>query len=80
MNTQKGKVDTSCCNDDILFLGLVCVKGTMNEVPGLYKQFLLASFITIIAAWLANIYYKVSLHALAMGGLVAFTCYISLWF
>ncbi|MBO9571987.1 MAG: hypothetical protein J7497_07230, partial [Chitinophagaceae bacterium] len=44
----------------------------LNEVPVFYKHFLLGSFITIIAGWLANIYFKVSLHGLAMGGLVAF--------
>ena len=43
-----------------------------TEIPLLYRQFLLGSFITIIAAWLANISFKVSLHGLAMGG--------TLWF
>jgi hypothetical protein len=42
------------------------------EIPMVYRQFLLGSFITIIAAWLANISFKVSLHALAMGGMLFF--------
>ncbi len=43
-----------------------------SEIPLLFRQFLLGSFITLIAAWMANIYFKVSLHALAMGGMVCF--------
>lgn len=43
-----------------------------NTLPELFRQFLLGCFITIIAAWLANIYYKVSLHGLAAGGMVGF--------
>lgn len=43
-----------------------------TEIPVLFRQFLLGSFITIIVAWLANIYYKISLHALALGGMACF--------
>jgi len=43
-----------------------------TEIPEIFRQFLLGSFITIIGAWLANIAFKVSLHALAMGGLLLF--------
>jgi hypothetical protein len=42
------------------------------EIPGIFRQFLLGSFITIIAGWLANISFKVSLHGLAMGGSLCF--------
>ena len=41
-------------------------------IPDMFRQFLLGSFITIIGAWLANIAFKVSLHALAMGGMFCF--------
>jgi hypothetical protein len=44
-------------------------------IPDIFRQFLLGSFITIIGAWLANIAFKVSLHALAMGGMF---CYLFL--
>jgi hypothetical protein len=45
----------------------------MNEgVPEIYREFLLGCFITIIGGWLANIAFKVSLHALAVGGLFCF--------
>jgi hypothetical protein len=48
-----------------------------NEVPEALKQFLLGSFITVIAAWLANIYLKISMHALAMGGMLYFILWVS---
>ena len=41
-------------------------------IPDMFRQFLLGSFITIIGAWLANIAFKVSLHAMAMGGMFCF--------
>ncbi len=42
------------------------------EIPEIFRDFLFGSFLTIIAGWLANIAYKVSLHTLAAGGMVAF--------
>lgn len=42
------------------------------EIPEVFRNFLLGSFLTIIAGWLANISYKVSLHALGAGGMIAF--------
>ena len=47
-----------------------------SEIPVLFRQFLLGSFITLIMAWMANIYFKVSLHALAVGGLFYFTALV----
>ena len=41
-------------------------------IPDMFREFLLGSFITIIGAWLANIAFKVSLHAMAMGGMFCF--------
>ena len=41
-------------------------------VPEQFRTFLLGCFLTIIGGWLANIVFKVSLHALAMGGVAAF--------
>ena len=42
------------------------------EIPEVFRDFLLGCFITIIAAWLVNIAYKVSLHALSVGGMITF--------
>jgi hypothetical protein len=44
-------------------------------IPEAFRQFLLGCFIIIIGAWLANIAFKISLHALAMGGMF---CYMLL--
>jgi hypothetical protein len=49
------------------------VQKNFTEIPELFRQFLLGSFITIIMAWMANIYFKISLHALAAGGMLCFT-------
>jgi len=43
-----------------------------TEIPALFRQFLLGSFITVIVAWIANIYFKISLHALGAGGMLCF--------
>ena len=47
-------------------------------MPLLLKQFLLGSFITVIVAWMANIYFKISMHALAMGGMAFFVSAVAL--
>jgi hypothetical protein len=49
-----------------------------NEVPVAMKQFLLGSFITIIAAWIINIYSKISMHGLAVGAMATLIINISL--
>jgi hypothetical protein len=38
------------------------------DIPEGFQDFALANFIAVIAAWIANIYYKISLHAIAAGG------------
>ena len=40
--------------------------------------FLLGSFITVIAAWMANIYFKISMHALSVGALLAYIFWITM--
>ena len=71
MNTTKERIIPLAATMIFYFWGWYVLRN-LNEVPGLFKQFLLGCFITIIGGWIANIYYKVSLHALGMGGLVAF--------
>jgi hypothetical protein len=73
LKTQKERLIPLAATMVFYFWGWYVLRG-LNEIPALYKQFLLGSFITIIAAWLTNIYFKVSLHGLAMGGLIAFMC------
>jgi len=43
-----------------------------QDDPVYYKSFMLGTFITVIAAWMLNIVMKISMHALASGGLVMF--------
>lgn len=75
MQTQKERLIPLAATMIFYFWGWYVLKN-FNEVPPLFKQFLLGNFITIIAAWIANIYFKISLHGLAMGGVVAFMLFI----
>jgi hypothetical protein len=71
MNTQKERIIPLAAAMIFYFWCWFALRN-FTELPVVYRQFLLGSFITIIGAWLANIVYKVSLHALAMGGLFCF--------
>lgn len=71
MESQKDRIIPLAAAMIFYFWGWFVLRN-MNVVPPVLKQFLLGSFLTIIAGWLANIYMKVSLHALGAGGLVAF--------
>jgi hypothetical protein len=44
----------------------------LSDSPPVAVHFLLGSFLAICGAWIANIYYKVSMHAVAMGGALLF--------
>jgi hypothetical protein len=43
-----------------------------RDVPPVTVRFFLGSFIAICVAWFCNIYFKISMHSVAMGGLVMF--------
>lgn len=43
------------------------VLNNQQGIPPLLIRFLLGSFITVIIAWIANIYFKISMHGLAVG-------------
>jgi hypothetical protein len=47
------------------------------DTPPAVAHFLLGTFLAVCSAWMCTIFYKVSLHAVAMGGLVAFTILFS---
>lgn len=49
----------------------------LPDTPAPAAHFLLGTFLAICAAWLCTIFYKVSLHAVAMGGLIAFALLFS---
>lgn len=46
--------------------------------PKVFTQFLLGTFIAVIIGWMANIYYKISMHGLAVGGMLFFVIYVAL--
>ena len=71
MDTQKERI-IPLAAAMIFYFWCWFVLKTNGGIPELFRQFLLGSFITIIGGWLANIAFKVSLHALAVGGLFCF--------
>jgi hypothetical protein len=42
------------------------------EIPDFCRHFLLGSFLAVCGAWFCNIYFKISMHAVAVGGLIVF--------
>jgi len=71
LNTQKERI-IPLAAAMIFYFWCWYVMKSFKEIPPLFIQFMLGSFITIIIAWLANIYFKISLHALAVGGMACF--------
>jgi hypothetical protein len=50
----------------------------LPDTPPVAAHFLLGTFLGVCSAWMCTIFYKVSLHAVAMGGMVAFAILFSL--
>jgi hypothetical protein len=44
----------------------------LADTPSVAAHFVLGTFLVVCATWMCTIFYKVSLHAAAMGGLVSF--------
>jgi hypothetical protein len=44
----------------------------LPDTPPVASHFLLGTFLAVCGAWMCTIFYKISLHAVAMGGLIAF--------
>ena len=44
----------------------------LRDSPPVTVHFLLGAFLAICGGWLANIYFKISMHAIAMGGALMF--------
>jgi hypothetical protein len=49
----------------------------LPDTPPVAAHFVLGTFLAVCAAWMCTIFYKVSLHAVAMGGLIAFSVLFS---
>jgi hypothetical protein len=50
----------------------------LSDSPAIAVHFLLGNFLAICVAWMCNIYFKISMHAVAMGGLIVFFFLFSL--
>ncbi|HET6999711.1 MAG TPA: hypothetical protein VFI33_00290 [Puia sp.] len=44
----------------------------LPDIPPVAAHFILGTFLAVCGAWMCTIFYKVSLHAVAMGGLISF--------
>ncbi len=44
----------------------------LSDIPPVAVHFALGSFLAICGGWMCNIFFKISMHALAVGGLCAF--------
>ena len=53
------------------------VSRSLQDSEKVFTGFLLGSFLTVIAAWMANIYFKISMHAMAIGGMAFFILWVS---
>ncbi len=49
----------------------------LPDTPPVAAHFVLGTFLAVCGAWMCTIFYKVSLHAVAMGGLIAFSILFS---
>jgi hypothetical protein len=61
----------------IFYFWMWHVFNNLSDSPVITK-FFLGSFLGVCGAWFSNIYYKVSMHTVAMGGLVMFAMLFSL--
>jgi hypothetical protein len=48
------------------------VYANLPDIPPIAIHFLLGAFLAVCGAWMGNIYYKISMHAIAVGGLTMF--------
>lgn len=71
MGTQKERIIPLAAAMIFYFWGWFVLRNN-NGIPEVFKEFLFGCFATVIAGWLANIAFKVSLHGLAMGGMFSF--------
>jgi hypothetical protein len=46
----------------------------LPDTPLLAVHFLLGAFLAVCGAWICNIYFKISMHAIALGGATMFFC------
>ncbi len=71
LRTQKDRI-IPYISSMFFFFWIFYVSRSLPDSPPIFVTLLLGVFISSIAALMANIYYKVSMHALAMGGMFCF--------
>jgi hypothetical protein len=69
LKTQKDRIIPYIITN-IYYFWLFWIFKNQNDVPVILTSFVFGVFIVSSAALLANIYFKVSMHAIAMGGLL----------
>lgn len=69
LHTQKDRIiPYIACG--IFFFWVYLVFRNQPEIPGILTSFCFAVFLSSSGALLANIYFKISMHAIGMGGLL----------
>jgi hypothetical protein len=76
LRTQKDRI-IPYVTSMIFFFWIWYVSKNQPENPPALTAFLLATFIANIAALMANIYFKISMHAIAVGALFVFFFWLS---
>jgi len=77
LRTQKDRIIPYIASM-FFYFWIFYVSRTLPDSPPAFVLMLLGVFIASIAAMMANIYFKVSMHAIAMGGLVCFFIILSM--
>lgn len=71
LKTQKERIIPYIISN-FFFFWIFYVSRNLPDSPPVFVTLLLGIFISSIAAIMANIYFKVSMHAIAMGGIITF--------
>lgn len=77
LKTQKDRIIPYIASM-FFFFWVFYVSRNLPDSPPIFVTMLLGVFIASIAALMANIYFKVSMHAIAMGGMVCFFILLSM--
>lgn len=56
----------------VFYFWIWYVFNNLSDSPQAAKEFLLGVFLGVCGAWMANIWFKVSMHGIGVGGLMAF--------
>ncbi|MEJ7737789.1 MAG: hypothetical protein WKF97_10210 [Chitinophagaceae bacterium] len=77
LRTQRERIIPYITSMFFFFWAFYVMKN-LPDSPRMFTILLLGVFLSSIAAFMANIYFKVSMHAIAMGGLITFFVLLSM--